>query len=105
MYIQVKTIFFALILLLGGILAEAQQKLKITVEDIWAKPTFAAKSVYGVNWMKDGRYYSSQVPDNANKVTDIVKVIIQVSKEHGPRREPTRPARKDKNAAGKPVLY
>ena len=38
-------------------------------------------------------------------VTDIVKVIIQVSKEHGPRREPTRPPKKDKNAAGKPVLY
>ena len=38
-------------------------------------------------------------------VADIVKVIIQVSKEHGPRREPTKPAKKDKNAAGKPVLY
>ncbi|MBK0404200.1 S9 family peptidase [Adhaeribacter sp. BT258] len=76
MHFQVKTILFAFILLLGSQFAEAQQKLKITVEDIWAKPTFAAKSVHGVNWMKDGRYYSSQLADNANKVTDIVKVDV-----------------------------
>ncbi|MCR5887965.1 S9 family peptidase [Hymenobacter sp. J193] len=39
--------------------AVAQQKQAITLEDIWQKGTFAAKSVPGFNWMKDGRYYSS----------------------------------------------
>ncbi|MBD2713627.1 S9 family peptidase [Microvirga sp. STR05] len=39
--------------------ASAQQKQNLTLEDIWQKGTFAAKSVPGFNWMKDGRYYSS----------------------------------------------
>ena len=39
--------------------ALAQQKQHITLEDIWQKGTFAAQSVPGFNWMKDGRYYSS----------------------------------------------
>lgn len=36
-------------------------------------------------------------------VNDIVKVIIQVGKQHGPRRD-SEPVRRPKNAAGKPVL-
>ncbi|OGX87980.1 S9 family peptidase [Hymenobacter glacialis] len=39
--------------------AQAQQKLPLTLEDIWAKPTFRSASVPGFNWMKDGRYYSA----------------------------------------------
>ncbi|TGE15661.1 S9 family peptidase [Hymenobacter elongatus] len=39
--------------------AVAQQKQNITLEDIWAKGTFQARSVPGFNWMRDGRYYSS----------------------------------------------
>ncbi|SHK11207.1 S9 family peptidase [Hymenobacter psychrotolerans] len=38
---------------------QAQQKQNLTLEDIWQKGTFSAKSVPGFNWMKDGRYYSS----------------------------------------------
>ena len=37
----------------------AQQKLPLTLEDIWAKPTFRAATVPGFNWMNDGRYYSA----------------------------------------------
>ena len=40
-------------------LVQAQQKLPLTLEDIWAKPTFRAASVPGFNWMNDGRYYSA----------------------------------------------
>src|SRR5687768_13074645 len=76
MHFKVKTVFLYLNLFLAAQLSQAQQKLKITVEDIWAKPTLAAKSVYGVNWMKDSHFYTSQVPDNANKVSDIVKVDV-----------------------------
>ncbi|PJJ48472.1 S9 family peptidase [Hymenobacter chitinivorans] len=39
--------------------ALAQQKQNITLEDIWSKGTFQARSVPGFNWMRDGRYYSS----------------------------------------------
>ncbi|GAB3292082.1 S9 family peptidase [Hymenobacter humi] len=62
--------FFALALLLAAngpallpglssTSVQAQQKLPLTLEDIWAKPTFRAASVPGFNWMKDGRYYSA----------------------------------------------
>jgi len=37
----------------------AQQKQALTLEDIWAKPTFRAATVPGFDWMKDGRYYAS----------------------------------------------
>ncbi|MDQ2769762.1 MAG: S9 family peptidase [Bacteroidota bacterium] len=40
-------------------LAQAQQKQAITLEDIWAKPTFRAANVPGFDWMKDGRYYAA----------------------------------------------
>lgn len=76
MNFQVRTLFFVFTLLLSAGLANAQQKLKITPEDIWQKNTFAIKSVHGVNWMKDGRYYSSEVADNANQAVDIVKVDV-----------------------------
>ncbi len=39
--------------------AQAQQKLPLTLEDIWAKPTFKPAIVPGFDWMKDGRYYAS----------------------------------------------
>ena len=38
---------------------QAQQKQAITLEDIWAKPTFRAASVPGFDWMHDGRYYAA----------------------------------------------
>ncbi|OON70813.1 S9 family peptidase [Hymenobacter sp. CRA2] len=37
----------------------AQQRQAITLEDVWAKGTFAARQVQGFNWMRDGRYYSA----------------------------------------------
>ncbi|MGK7391912.1 MAG: S9 family peptidase [Candidatus Cyclobacteriaceae bacterium M2_1C_046] len=33
---------------------------KITVEDLYQKGTFRTESVYGINWMQDGRFYTSQ---------------------------------------------
>ncbi|GAB3825908.1 hypothetical protein GCM10028895_36080 [Pontibacter rugosus] len=52
----------------------------ITLEDLYKKGTFRSQSVYGVNWMNDGRYYSSQVPDEKNKVYDIVKYDVTTGK-------------------------
>jgi dipeptidyl-peptidase 4 len=45
--------------LLSAPAALAQQRQRITLEDLWVKGTFAARSVQGFNWMRDGRYYSA----------------------------------------------
>ncbi|MFD2200114.1 S9 family peptidase [Shivajiella indica] len=37
----------------------AQQKKNVSLEDVFKSNTFNQKSVYGINWMKDGQYYSS----------------------------------------------
>ena len=39
--------------------ATAQQKLPLTLDDIFAKPTFRAAIVPGFDWLKDGRYYAA----------------------------------------------
>jgi dipeptidyl-peptidase 4 len=38
--------------------ANAQSK-KVSLEDVFKNNVFAQKSVYGINWMKDGQYYSA----------------------------------------------
>jgi dipeptidyl-peptidase-4 len=76
MHTKFKTNLLAFVLLCFAFLAQAQQKKEITLEDIYRKGTFRAESVYGVNWMNDGRYYSSQVPDEKNKAYDIVKYDV-----------------------------
>lgn len=47
------------ILIMFSISANAQQKKEITLEDVFKSNTFSAKGVYGINWMKDGQFYSS----------------------------------------------
>jgi dipeptidyl-peptidase-4 len=49
----------ALLPTLAPTAAFAQQKQALTLEDIWAKPTFRTATVPGFDWMKDGRYYAS----------------------------------------------
>ena len=44
---------------LTSVSIRAQQKIPLTLEDIWTKPTFRAAAVPGFNWMNDGRYYSA----------------------------------------------
>lgn len=41
---------------------------QITVDDFTLRNTFATRSVYGINWMKDGKYYSSQ---DGNKIIRV----------------------------------
>ncbi|MFC6996842.1 S9 family peptidase [Rufibacter roseus] len=66
--------------LAGG--AQAQQKQEFTLDDIFRKGTFQARSVYGVNWMRDGQFYSSQVADQATKAVDIVQVDVRSGQTH-----------------------
>lgn len=57
--IQYKSLTVLLLMLLFGGNAFAQDKKAISLEDVFKNNTFAQKSVYGINWMKDGQYYSS----------------------------------------------
>ncbi|MBL3654788.1 S9 family peptidase [Fulvivirga sediminis] len=63
-----KKIILAFIALLYMDVSLAQKK--ITVSDVFEKDTFSQKSVYGINWMNDGRYYSAQ------EGNDIVKYDV-----------------------------
>lgn len=57
----------------------AQEKLPITLEDIFSKGTFQQKSVHNINWMKDGQFYTSRV-SNQNVGADF---ILQYAIETG----------------------
>jgi dipeptidyl-peptidase-4 len=46
------------LLLCAGILP-AQTKKAITLEDVWMRPIWPAATVTGINWMKDGKFYTS----------------------------------------------
>jgi dipeptidyl-peptidase 4 len=50
-----------LLLLLIPVLLQAQRA--ITVDDFTLQNTFAQRSVHGINWMNDGKFYSSQDED------------------------------------------
>jgi dipeptidyl-peptidase-4 len=47
------------------------QKKAVSLEDVFKKGTFNQKSVHGINWMKDGQYYSSLVNEGHPKVVKI----------------------------------
>src|SRR5690606_33523677 len=59
--------FLLVLACLTGIFTEAtaQEKKKLTLEDIFKNNIFSPKSVYGINWMADGQFYSSLVSDQA----------------------------------------
>jgi dipeptidyl-peptidase 4 len=64
-----------LLILTFVVFASVHAQKQITVEDFTTKNTFAQKSVTGINWMKDGQFYSSL---NNNKV---IKFDITTGKE------------------------
>ncbi len=43
---------------------QAQPTKKLTIEDIVLQGTFQEKTIRGINWMQDGRYYTTQVWTN-----------------------------------------
>ncbi|MDF2158789.1 S9 family peptidase [Algoriphagus sp. CAU 1675] len=79
---SVKALGFSLLLglaLLGQ--SQAQSLKKVTLEDVFKKGTFSQKSVYGINWMKDGQYYSSQV--NRGGFPTVMKINVATGEEEG----------------------
>ncbi|MDQ4138934.1 MAG: S9 family peptidase [Bacteroidota bacterium] len=71
-----KNLFFILLVGWYALEATAQQKQKITLEDIWQKNSFAAKTVSGVDWAQDGRYYTSMVANDQTNATDIIRYNV-----------------------------
>lgn len=60
---------------------QAQSLKKVSLEDVFKKGTFSQKSVYGINWMKDGQFYSSQVERNGAPA--VLKINVSTGAEAG----------------------
>lgn len=69
---QTTVLFF---LVLTAFAAVAQKP--ITVEDFTTRPTFAQRSVAGINWMKDGKYYSSQAENKIVKYDVATGQVVE----------------------------
>ena len=54
-----KYLLVSLFLVFGAVSASAQEKKNFELEDLYMRPTFYAKSVRGMNSMKDGKTYAS----------------------------------------------
>ncbi|WP_394345582.1 S9 family peptidase [Algoriphagus boseongensis] len=64
-----------------AISTQAQNLKKVTLEDVFKKGTFSQKSVFGINWMKDGQYYSSLIQRNG--APTVVKINLATGEEAG----------------------
>ena len=54
-----KYLLISLFLVFGAVAASAQEKKNFELEDLYMRPTFYAKSVRGMNSMKDGKSYAN----------------------------------------------
>lgn len=54
-----KYLLVSLFLVIGALSVKAQEKQNFELEDLYMRPTFYAKSVRGMNSMRDGRSYAS----------------------------------------------
>ncbi len=59
----------------------AQERKKVSLEDVFKSGTFNQKSVDGIKWMKDGQYYSSL--DRTGSDPKIVKINVETGEEEG----------------------
>ncbi|WP_038029004.1 S9 family peptidase [Thermonema rossianum] len=55
------TVFLTALLCLGASFIYAQERQKVSVEDVWRYYRFYPKSIGSINWMKDGKYYTALV--------------------------------------------
>lgn len=68
--VHLRSIVLLTLLLCYSFAGIAQNK-SVTLEDVFKKGTFNQKSVHGINWMKDGQYYSSLISDGDPRVVKI----------------------------------
>jgi dipeptidyl-peptidase 4 len=77
---RLKVLSLAWIAMTGLVLStQAQSLKKVTMEDVFKKGTFSQKSVYGINWMKDGQFYSSLVQRSGAPA--VVKINLATGQE------------------------
>ncbi|SNS34293.1 dipeptidyl-peptidase-4 [Belliella buryatensis] len=76
---QIKKTWALFALLMLCFSALAQQKKKVSLEDVFKSNSFSAKGVYGINWMKDGQYYSSLVRSASGP--SVVKINVATGKQ------------------------
>jgi len=60
-------------------LGYAQEKKKVTLEDVFKKDTFSQKTVRGINWMNDGQFYSSLI--NNQGYSQVVKINLATGEQ------------------------
>ncbi|WP_291788999.1 S9 family peptidase [Cecembia sp.] len=72
-------LFLSTVMLLLGESTFAQEKKTVSLEDVFKSNTFSQKSVYGINWMKDGQYYSSLQRDVTG--AKVVKINVASGEE------------------------
>ena len=79
---KAKSLFLALFLLMGTLLATAQEKKNITLEDLYEDGTFAIKRVRGMSPMKDGKTFGNFEKGAFNiynyKTGKLVKTLFTV---------------------------
>ncbi|MCS4433699.1 S9 family peptidase [Aquiflexum sp. XJ19-10] len=74
---RIKLVSFLAFILVCNFETFAQQK--VTLEDVFKNNTFSQKSVQGINWMKDGQFYSKLQRGQAG--TKVVKVNVATGEE------------------------
>ena len=80
---KIKYAFLSLFLVLGTLCATAQEKKNITLEDLYQRGTFYARSVRGMNSMKDGVTYGNFEKGALNiynyKTGKLVKTLFEIN--------------------------
>jgi len=80
---KIKYLLISLFLVVGTVSASAQEKKNFELEDLYERPTFYAKSVRGMNSMKDGKSYASFEKGQLNiynyKSGELVNTLFKVS--------------------------
>ena len=78
-----KYLLVSLFLVLGTLSATAQEKKNFDLEDLYMRPTFYAKSVRGMNSMKDGKTYANFEKGHLNiynyKTGKLEKTLFGIS--------------------------
>jgi dipeptidyl-peptidase-4 len=77
-----KVLCLALVFALGlSSISQGQALKKVTMEDVFKNGSFTQKTVSGINWMKDGQFYSSLVEKNGAPA--VVKINLATGEEAG----------------------
>lgn len=69
--IQVRFVAILVLFQCWSMVVLAQEKTKVTLDDVFKNETFSQKSLHGINWMNNGQYYSSLINNEAPKVVRI----------------------------------